>query len=276
MVGTSSSNIQIQFQSAIGTGPTHATVAMFAKDGGQFVGLAMIIGNPNAYRQVVLVTLESTNMLTIYKESMPNVIFLHSYHDLVNAKMEFVDNNGGLKLISSTFDELQAMPLQQMQNPITTNLDIINQKVAYLGGEDDIFPPCSVGNGHVQWYSDSHYFSVPYHTRRPSVGSHVEFGNGSYITYKTNFGAIMLAKVLDCLIDARNGDQVFIGLEFLSLQQIQNFGVIIPKYIHSNTILGRKSIQQERFYTRTSFIGYINYMQGKSLFFKFHFLIKMI
>ena len=95
-------------------------LALFAKDGRQLVELAMRIVNPNAYRQVEIVSFESTKRLTIHKEStsMPNVIFSLSYHDLVYTKMECLDYNGGLKLISPTFDEHQSMLLQELQHSI--------------------------------------------------------------------------------------------------------------------------------------------------------------
>ena len=46
----------------------------------------MITANSNAYKQVVLVSFESTNSSKIYKENMPNAIFSHLYHDLAHKK----------------------------------------------------------------------------------------------------------------------------------------------------------------------------------------------
>ena len=95
----------------------------------------MISANPNAYKQVVLISLESTNSLIIhmphikkfntYKKSMPHVIFSHLYHNLFYTKMKFVDNDGGLKLISSTFEEFQSIYPQPLQDPIAIDLDIV-------------------------------------------------------------------------------------------------------------------------------------------------------
>ena len=66
-------------------------------------------------------------------------------------------------------------------------------------------------------------------------------------------------EVIECLVDSRNRDPAFVGQLFLSLDEIKSSTSSIPNFIYSDGI--RKSIQNERFYTTTSILCYLQNVQ---------------
>ena len=72
------------------------------------------------------------------------------------------------------------------------------------------------------WYLGTPYFVVPAHVGEFFARSQLQFGKGYYVTYQSPLQPIVLAEVLECLIDMSNGDQLFVGRLFVTLQDVQN------------------------------------------------------
>jgi hypothetical protein len=90
----------------------------------------------------------------------------------------------------------------------------------YIGSDNDIYPPVARSITHAIWYMGWQYFPVSPHIHYVQ-GIWLEFWKGSYVRYKVGDNDYCIAEILECLLDAQNGEPVFIARIYCSFKDIQ-------------------------------------------------------
>jgi len=232
--------------------------ALFDYNGIRYMSLGIIASlHPLPLDSIVMVEFEVRGSPDIYYPS-------HKFYSqprslLVSTRMDVVDAQGGLRLISPPLEELGHMPL-----PSSIPTAFRESRRTHIGGLHDIHPPIWRGTGRAFWYMANRYFSISSHSIH-IFGTRLELWPNSYVTYVHPDGFSRVAEVLYCLLDSTSGDPYVLARSFFTLEDIRSFGSTIPDTIHSSTG-GRRSRATEIFYS-TSFLIRLHHIRGISLTF---------
>jgi hypothetical protein len=181
MEGTHVHTQEDYFQSS----PSFQTVAILSNHGEfrriVFAVLTSFISLDSGF--VTLQALEATCSSQIFHLS--RTYFDVSRTNLVYTCMEFVDEHGGLRLISPSMVELQSMPIPM---PYVHVLG----RSGYIGGRGDIFPPISNSTGRVLWYMGSRYFLVDSHILQHGSRP-LHYYGGTFVRYQRSDDSFGLA-----------------------------------------------------------------------------------
>jgi len=96
---------------------------------------------------------------------------------LVSIRIDVVDAQGGLRLISPRLEELGYMPL-----PSSVPIASQESRGTYIGGPHDILPSIWRGTGCGFWYMANRYFIISSHSIHV-FGARLEIWPTSYVRY---------------------------------------------------------------------------------------------